>query len=210
MQVKSIIVVFAVLCLSAIVLAKDPAKPKPATSYTLSAFALTPNGNHSVRSYYDQKNSRARTDILDNKFLQVGEFIGLFEENKGHFYNSTTGQCSVYGLSSGWINTWDFLNNATFYGNDTFTVNKTCDLWASKLDKNMTLAACFNHDAPVFVGLYNGTQVNSLYFITHFEAAVDEHVFSLPSTCNKHSFKLSTLPLMNLKKFKVPAHPLLF
>jgi hypothetical protein len=208
---KSVIIVLSALCLATIVAAIDtPAKPTPPTEYTLAAFAITPGGYVSARTYYDQANQRARTDMFDKNFSQVGEFIGLFQANKGYWYDSTSGQCQGFALNSPWVNTWDFLNNAVFISSDEYYPGRQCDLWVTELDTNFALAACFSDNAPVFMGLYNGTSVNSLYFITSFESSVDPSVFSLPSTCS-NSFKLSSsMPLMNLKKFKVPAHPLLF
>lgn len=75
------------------------------------------------------------------------------------------------------------------------------------------MGACFTDNAPVFLGLYNGFTVNSLYFITNFEASVDPNVFSVPSTCNAKPspFHLAaSLSFAKLKKFKAPVHPLLF
>jgi hypothetical protein len=96
---KSVIIVLSALCLATIVAAIDtPAKPTPPTEYTLAAFAITPGGYVSARTYYDQanqrytiniiisiilgsanKSNRARTDMFDKNFSQVGEFIGLFQ-----------------------------------------------------------------------------------------------------------------------------------
>ncbi len=44
--------------MATIVMAGSPAKPHPATEFTLSMFAVTPNGYVSARTYYDQANNR--------------------------------------------------------------------------------------------------------------------------------------------------------
>jgi len=55
--VKSLIVLSA-LCLVTIALAGSPPKPHPSSEFTLSMFAVTPNGYVSARTYYDQANQR--------------------------------------------------------------------------------------------------------------------------------------------------------